>query len=253
MNDLGLEGKVVIVTGGASGMGRATAIRFAHLGAKVMVADRNRVEGESCVQEIAQVGGTAAFTQVDIADSASVASMVEVTVQTFGRLDCAFNNAAIHRAHSSITDMNEADWDDTIRVNQSGLFHYLKFELRQMKAQGTGGAIVIPRRWRASSMSPSRLPIPPARRLLSRSAVMRRSKTGRTISGQMRLSPARLTRRCWQVELPLTGKIPAICRSTGRAGKSWPTRGNSGCGDVADRSSFVTGVAIPVDGGPLAR
>jgi glucose 1-dehydrogenase len=256
MNDLGLEGKVVIVTGGASGMGRATAIRFARLGAKVMVADRNTADGEGCAREIVQAGGTAAFTHVDIAADASVAAMVKATVQTFGRLDCAFNNAAIHPAHTTIADMDEADWNDTIAVNQSGLFHCLKHELRQMIVQAAGGAIVNT----ASVAGFQHVPLAPAY-TASKAAVVALSRYAAVENGPHNIRVNAIIPGA--IDTPLLASRIALDREKylpfaealsvlGRIGRP------EEIADVvtwlcSDRSSFVTGVALPVDGGSLAR
>jgi len=142
------EGKVAIVTGGGGGIGRATSIAFAEAGARVVVSDINVADGEETVTAIKKAGGEAAFVQTDVSNADSVASMVQRTVAAYGRLDCAFNNAAINleTAVSLIAkptdEWDEAIFDRTMAVNAKGVFLCMKYEIRQMLKQGGGGAIV---------------------------------------------------------------------------------------------------------------
>ena len=137
-----LKDKVAIITGAALGMGRATAELFAEAGAKVVVADMNEVAGKEVVEYIKSTGGTAAFVKVDIADAKQVEAMVKFTVDTYGRLDCAVNNAALKPDNNSFQDLDEEYWDRLQAVDLKGTALCMKYELRQFMAQGTGGAIV---------------------------------------------------------------------------------------------------------------
>lgn len=137
-----LQDKVVIITGSAMGMGRATADLFAEQGAKVIVADFNDKAGQAAVEEITAQGGTAAFCKVDISKSEQVAAMVKFAVDTYGRLDCAVNNAALKPDNNTFADLDEEYWDRLQAVDLKGTMLCMKHEIRQFLAQGDGGRIV---------------------------------------------------------------------------------------------------------------
>src|SRR5690554_939060 len=137
-----LENKVAIITGAVMGMGRATAELFAEEGAKVVVADFNAEAGNEVVEYIKSKGGTATFVKVDISDSKQVEAMVKFAVDTFGRLDCAVNNAALKPDNNSFQDLDEEYWDRLQAVDLKGTALCMKYELRQFVAQGKGGSIV---------------------------------------------------------------------------------------------------------------
>lgn len=137
-----LENKVAIVTGSAMGMGRATAELFAEHGAKVVVADINAEAGKEVVERIQAAGGKATFVLVDISDSKQVKAMVEIAVDTYGRLDIAVNNAALKPDNNAFQDLDEAYWDRLQAVDLKGTALCMKYEIRQFMAQGDGGIIV---------------------------------------------------------------------------------------------------------------
>lgn len=142
------EGKVALVTGAATGIGRGGALFFAKEGAKVVVVTGSNVTGaEETVAMIKAAGGEATFIQCDVRNETSVEAMVAGCVKTYGRLDYAFNNAGVgpdgvRLPVIDITECSEEIWDKTIDTNLTGVFFCLKHEMRQMKKQGTGGAIV---------------------------------------------------------------------------------------------------------------
>ena len=142
-----LNGKVIIVTGAATGIGRATAIEFGRLGAKVVcVTGHNRAGGEDTVRVIREAGGEAAFIQCDVSDEEQVMAMVDETVRLYGRLDCAFNNAGIgpdgvRIPFYGLTELPVELWDRTMSVNARGAFLCMKHEIPAMLKTG-GGAIV---------------------------------------------------------------------------------------------------------------
>jgi NAD(P)-dependent dehydrogenase (short-subunit alcohol dehydrogenase family) len=135
-------GKVALVTGAATGIGRATALAFARAGAAVVVADIAEEAGQKTVADILAQGGQARFVQADVADNASVEFMIEKTVTWFGRLDCAHNNAGTLAQEVPIAQLAEAAWDRALAVNLKGVFLCMKHEIQQMLQQGGGGAIV---------------------------------------------------------------------------------------------------------------
>lgn len=136
------QGKVVVVTGGTSGIGRETAVLFAKKGARVVVAGRRENEGEESVDLVRRAGGEGIFVKTDVSRAADVRALIGKTVETYGRLDCAFNNAGIEGTWAAITEQSEEDWDRTIDTNLKGTWFCLKFEIEQMARQVTGGAIV---------------------------------------------------------------------------------------------------------------
>ncbi len=138
--------KVLFVTGAASGMGRAVAIRFGSLGCKVAVAARRPDAGAETVRMVEEAGGEAMFVACDVADDASVKAAIDATVAAYGHLDFAFNNAGcgadgVHIPFVPLTDVTEEDWDKVIDTNLKGVFHCLKYELLQMQKQGSGAIV----------------------------------------------------------------------------------------------------------------
>jgi NAD(P)-dependent dehydrogenase (short-subunit alcohol dehydrogenase family) len=132
--------KVVLVTGGTSGIGKATAIAFAKAGAKVVLSGRREAEGLAVVKEINAAGGTAHFVRADVAVEADVKNLVEQTVATFGRLDVAFNNAGVEWMNT-FTEATEADYRRVFDINVWGVIASMKYEIPAMLKNG-GGAIV---------------------------------------------------------------------------------------------------------------
>jgi NAD(P)-dependent dehydrogenase (short-subunit alcohol dehydrogenase family) len=137
-----LQDKVAIITGAAMGMGAATAELFAEAGAKVVVADWNEEKGREVAAAIEAAGGSAFFQQVDISDSAQVKAMVDATVERYGRLDVAVNNAAITPDDKPVAELDEDYWDRLMSVDLKGTALSLKWELQQMIRQGGGGSII---------------------------------------------------------------------------------------------------------------
>jgi NAD(P)-dependent dehydrogenase (short-subunit alcohol dehydrogenase family) len=136
-----VKGKIALVTGGGSGIGRATALLFAREGAKVVVADYNVDGGERTVRAIKEAGGEAIFHPADVANPKEVEAMVAKTVAAYGRLDCAFNNAGIEGEFSSTPECTLENWQRVISINLSGVFYCMKYEIPEMLKSG-GGTIV---------------------------------------------------------------------------------------------------------------
>jgi NAD(P)-dependent dehydrogenase (short-subunit alcohol dehydrogenase family) len=141
MTTMTLRDKVAIVTGGSNGIGRATALAVAAEGAAVTVADLDVEAGEAVAQEIRDKGGRAIFVRVDVADDASVAAMVARTVEEFGGLDLAFNNAGIEGTSGPLHETDPENWHRTIAVNLTGVWSSMRHEIPRMLERG-GGSIV---------------------------------------------------------------------------------------------------------------
>lgn len=136
-----LENKSAIVTGAASGIGKATAILFAIYGAKVIVSDIEDEAGQSVVEEIKNTGGTAVYMHADVSNPEDCELLVKTSVKEFGRLDIAFNNAGIGGESNHVSDMSIAGWQQIITLNLSSVFYCMKYQLAQMEKQGSGAIV----------------------------------------------------------------------------------------------------------------
>lgn len=136
-----VEGKVALVTGGGSGIGRQACLVFAREGARVVVCDVAVEGGQETVGQIEQAGGQATFIRADVAQAAEVEALVAKTVEAYGRLDCAYNNAGIAGRTARVADDSEQNWERILAINLKGVWLCLKYEIAHMLTQG-GGAIV---------------------------------------------------------------------------------------------------------------
>jgi NAD(P)-dependent dehydrogenase (short-subunit alcohol dehydrogenase family) len=134
-------GKVALVTGGSSGIGRATAIKFGERGAQVVVAARREKEGKETVEMIKKAGGEAMFVQTDVRIASQVENMVQETVKRYGRLDIAFNNAGVGGIMARMIRTTEEIFDEVVDTNFKGVWLSMKYEIPVMQGQG-GGVIV---------------------------------------------------------------------------------------------------------------
>src|SRR6516162_8536549 len=140
-NPLDFSGKVALVTGGASGMGLATAQAFAEAGAAVVLADFKEDAVKAAAQKLVSAGYKALAVRCDVSDDAQVAAMVDRTVAEFGRLDAAFNNAGVMARIAPTADSTREEWDRVIGINLRGVWSCMKHELRQMVSQGSGAIV----------------------------------------------------------------------------------------------------------------
>lgn len=250
--ELSLEGKVAVVTGATSGIGRATAVEFGRAGARVVVAGRRQAEGEETVALVESAGGEAMFVRADVSREADVAALMDAAVQAYGRLDCAVNNAG-RGAVLGVMDASEEDFDAEVEVNAKGVFRCLKHELRHMLASG-GGAIV-----NVSSVSGLVPTKAQAVYGMSKAAVSYLTRTTAAEVGKRgvrvnEIAPAILMSDMVKqyFEDPDAISLEAVVArlALDRAGS--PEDGARAalflCSDAA---SFITGVCIPVDGGFL--
>lgn len=137
-----LEGRVALVTGGASGIGRATALTFAKEGAALVIADMNEEGGQQTVHLITENGGDAIFVMADVSNATEVEALISKAVETYGRLDCAHNNAGVtQHAYPSTAEYPEDDWHRVLAINLTGVWLCMKYELQQMARQGSGAIV----------------------------------------------------------------------------------------------------------------
>jgi NAD(P)-dependent dehydrogenase (short-subunit alcohol dehydrogenase family) len=137
-----VDGKVALVTGGSSGIGRATALTFAREEAKLIIADMHEEGGQQTVHLITEQGGEVIFVRTDVSQAVEVQAMISQAVATYGRLDCAHNNAGISGGGSALTaEYAEARWHQVIAVSLTGVWLCMKYEIPQMLHQGGGGIV----------------------------------------------------------------------------------------------------------------
>jgi NAD(P)-dependent dehydrogenase (short-subunit alcohol dehydrogenase family) len=250
-----LEEKVVLITGGTSGIGRASAKLFAQEWAKVAITGRRAAEGEDVVAEILSAGGEAIFIQADLGAVANIPRIVSQVVSKFGRLDCAFNNAGISGG-GPIETLDEQTWDRIIDTNLKAAFFCLKAEVEQMKRQGGGGTIVFNGSVLAnigavgtSIYSASKGGIVS----MARAAAVelgphgiRVNSISPAVTRTPMTSPRIVTRGDGSLTHPLAGGIPL-----GRLAEA-EEMAQAALFLLSDRASYVNGHALVVDGGQSA-
>ena len=245
--------KVVLVTGGSYGIGRAAAIGFACRGAKVSIADLDVARGEETLRRIKEAGGEAIFVKTDVSSEDDVKALVEKTIQTFGRLDCAFNNAGIHKQFVSAIDFSEEDWEEMINVNLKSVWLCMKYEIPQMLKQGKG-AIVNTSSAAGLVGAPSN-PAYPA----SKHGVV-----GVTKSTALEFARKGIRVNCVCPGPTRTGMNEALAAASPEIVKAMDQKVPMGrIGEpeevaaaaiflCSDEASYITGHALPVDGGIVA-
>src|SRR3984885_4312467 len=248
-----LEGKVGLVTGGTSGIGRDTAVLFAKAGAKVVVAGRREREGNETIELVRATGGDGLFVKADVSKDSEVDTLIQKAVEKFGRLDIAFNNAGIEGVWAPIVRQSEEDWDRTIAINLKGVWLCLKYEIRQMLKQGGGGAIV-----NMASITGLIGSAGVAAYSASKHGVIGLTKTAALENAK---NGIRINAVCpGFTETPMADRIfraPAVhkyvvsCHPIGRLGR--PTEiAEAVLWMCSDRASFMTGQSLVLDGGFLA-
>ena len=248
-----LEGKVGLVTGGTSGIGRETAVLFAKAGAKVVVTGRREVQGNETIEMVRAAGGDALFVKSDVSKAAEVETLIQKVVERFGRLDIAFNNAGIEGVQAPIVRQSEEDWDRTIAINLKGVWLCLKYEIRQMLKQGGGGAIV-----NMASILGLIGTAGVAAYSASKHGVIGLTKTAALENAK---SGIRINAVCpGFTETPMADRIfraPAVrkyvvdCHPIGRFGRPAEIA-EAVVWMCSDRASFMTGQSLVLDGGFLA-
>ncbi|MBD2070657.1 SDR family oxidoreductase [Leptolyngbya sp. FACHB-671] len=136
-----LQDKVALVTGGTSGIGRATAIAFGAAGAKVVFSGRRDAEGEKTAQLIRETGAECLYVHSDASNEEDIKALVQKTVATYGRLDCAFNNAGVESPGKPLHEQSIEEFDNLMAINVRGVFLCMKYEIQQMLTQGSGAIV----------------------------------------------------------------------------------------------------------------
>jgi NAD(P)-dependent dehydrogenase (short-subunit alcohol dehydrogenase family) len=252
-DNLMFDGKVALVTGGNSGIGRETAISFAQKGANVVIAARRESESLETLEQIHAAGGKAEFVKTDVSDESQVEAMVAQTIKAFGRLDFAFNNAAITGEAIPLDEYRRKMWDQVISINLTGVRLCMQNEIKYMKANG-GGSIVNTTSIAGHKGSPN-LPA----YSVSKWGVIGMTKAAARGYGQYGIRVNAVSPG--HTETPMLGlpdddddeRLNALIEQypLGRIGQS---------DDIAkaviwlcsDSASFITGVALPVEGGIIA-
>ena len=244
-----LQDKVVIVTGGNAGIGRAAAQLFAREGASVAVAARREEEGRAVADQIVHEGGRAIFVRTDVAVADDHRNVIDATVKAFGRLDLAFNNAGTEQFGQSIVELAEDEWDRVLMVNLKGVFLGLKYQIPAMLASG-GGAIV-------NTSSVGGLVATPG---LSAYQASKHGVIGLTKVAAMECATQniRVNAICpggtrsdmfdrWTADPEVNAQVLAA-HPIGRFSDPME-QAEAALFLLSDAASFVTGVALPVDGG----
>ncbi|WP_120995467.1 SDR family oxidoreductase [Stutzerimonas urumqiensis] len=247
------SGRVALVTGGAAGIGRATALAFAAEGVQVMVADLDAQAGERTVSLIREQGGEAEFIRCDVTRSAEVQAMVEATVQRFGRLDYAFNNAGIEIEKGRLAEGEESEFDAIMGVNVKGVWLCMKHQLPVMLAQG-GGAIVNTASVAGLGAAPKMSIYAASKHAvigLTKSAAIEYAKKGIRVNA---VCPAVIDtdmfRRAYEAD-PRKAEFAAAMHPVGRIGKVEEIAA-AVLYLCSDGAAFTTGHALAVDGGATA-
>ncbi len=249
-----LKDSVAVITGGASGMGRATVLRFLHEGARVVVADYNADTGEETVAEAAAAGfaDATAFIRTDVAREDDIVAMMQCALDRFGRLDVVFNNAGVGGAIGPLTETRVEDWDYTMDVLAKGVFLGVKHGARILRAQGEGGSII-----NTASIAALSGDAGPLVYSAAKAAVLNLTRSAAVELARDRI---RVNAICpGFIATPLAeGDRPEQTRERFAAAQPWPDygRGEHIAGAAlflasAD-SEFVTGEALVVDGGLTA-
>ena len=249
-----LDGKVALITGAGSGIGRASALAFAREGAKVAVADIVVEGGEETVRMVKEAGGEAFFIKVDVSNAADVEAMVNAVVDTYGRIDCAYNNAGIEGRLASTDEYPEDVFDKVIDINLTGVWLCMKYELPHMLKQG-GGAIVNTASG-AGLIGVSGMSAYVASKHgvvgLTKTAALEYAKSGIRVNAVCPgLIQTPMVERI-TAEQPQLGEALVAAEPVGRTGKPEEIA-ESVVWLSSDAASFVTGHAMSVDGGFVAQ
>lgn len=255
LNPSRLNGRVAAITGGASGIGKASAFRFLQEGASVVVADLHQANGEAFLKEAATLGFNLAnirFISANVSSEDDVAAIVGMAVETFGALDIMFNNAGIGGAFGSVTDLRIEDWDETFNVVARGVFLGVKHAAKQMIIQG-GGAIV-----NTASVAGITGGGGPVAYSAAKAAVINFTKAVSIELAEHRIRVNAIAPGAIRTPLLEQGRKVGSLDNAIHQFQPWPEQGQpeniaaTAAFLVSDDARFITGECITVDGGLLA-
>lgn len=249
-----LEGKTALVTGGASGIGRASALAFSREGANVVVADIDSEGGDETVRLVNERGGKAVFFRMDVLRAGDVRDVVSQAVATYGGLDCALNSAGVEGALETTAEASEENWDRTVGINLKGVWLCMKYEIAQMLKQG-GGSVVNTSSGAGLSGVPASGPYVASKHGvvgLTKTAAIEYGKSGIRVNvicpGMIQTPMAeRFNNRHPGLIAAVVGQYPM-----GRSGKPEEIA-EAAVWLCSDAASYVSGLAMPIDGGFCAR
>lgn len=253
--DMILKNNIILVTGAASGIGRASAIRFARAGAHVILSDISSASGEELVSEISNDGGSAMFAKADVGVEKDVAALVDGIIAQHGRLDGAFNNAGVAQCGKPLHELTTEEWDRAIRIDLTGVFWCLKYEVLAMLQSG-GGAIVNT----ASSLGQVAI-ANAAEYIAAKHGVMGLTRAAAADYGALGIRVNAILPGIIQTPIiKELSKNPAFTEFLEKLKDRHPIGRFGQPGEIAEAAawllssaaSFVNGAAIPVDGGYLA-
>ncbi|KAL4950526.1 hypothetical protein BDW69DRAFT_202115 [Aspergillus filifer] len=243
---------VAVVTGGGGGIGKAIALSLAQAGARVVIAEIDTKSGLQVTNDLKSQGYTAHFIQTDVTDTASVRRMISETVQTFGELNIAVNNAATQPDNRQIADLDEDTWTRTITMNLTSVAFCLKWELQQMVAQGKGGSIINI----SSTVAGKPMPRLPAY-IAAKSGVEALTTIAALENGTHQIRVNAVAPGGTRTEM-LVQSLKAMGVNEAEYGGSTYLLGRVATPEevaeavkwlASEKSSYVTGTTMPVDGG----
>lgn len=249
-----LKNKVIIVTGAASGIGRSAALRLASHGAHIVLADVDEAQGHRVCADIEQAGGSAIFMAVNVAQEENVRDMVRMTIDQFGRLDGAFNNAGIEQSNTPLHEIDTGHWHRLIGINLTGVFLCMKYQIPAMLAAG-GGSIVNT----ASSLGQVAIP-GSAEYIAAKHGVIGLTRAAAVDYARMNIRVNALLPGVTQTPMLDRGPVSLEAVEMVEHVKAAIPMGRVGSADevaqgavwlLSDASSYVTGTLLPVDGGYL--